>query len=243
MKSMFKCSSLIRVVVIMVVMAFMASQVTETYAGRKNRDSSNNENHNHQLDKKGRCKICGKIIKIIINNNYGPNGQNGNGNGNGNGGNAECPTCCDAWDKQLGDGRFVLVMPTEANPEGEAVRDNETCLVWEQSPSDSTFTWTQALVHCFTKKVGDRKGWRAPTIEELATLVDDTQAAPTIPAELKTLTSNVQSSSYWSSTTNAFNTTLAWLVIFSFGVVNGDGVKDNSGYVWCVRGGQGHDAY
>ena len=33
MKNMLKCSSLIRLVVIMIVMAFMASQVSDTYAG------------------------------------------------------------------------------------------------------------------------------------------------------------------------------------------------------------------
>ncbi len=33
MKNMLKCSSLIRLVVIMIVIAFMASQVSDTYAG------------------------------------------------------------------------------------------------------------------------------------------------------------------------------------------------------------------
>ena len=32
--------------------------------------------------------------------------------------------------------RFTCVMPTSAHPDGEAVRDNETGLVWELGPGD-----------------------------------------------------------------------------------------------------------
>jgi hypothetical protein len=146
--------------------------------------------------------------------------------------------CCDSWSKLLTTDRFELVM------NNQAVLDKETCLVWEQSPDITGRTWISALSHCFTKKVGGRGGWRAPTIEELHSLVDNTQSAPTIPAALKTLTSNVQSSFYWSSTTNAFNPTqFAWSVSFVNGFVSSIGVKDSVSFVWCVRGGQGHDAY
>jgi hypothetical protein len=213
MKNMFNYKSLIKVAIMIVVIALIGSQLMDTDAGRKRRPDDNNTSGGGQNE----------------------NG-NGNGNGNQNGGTAECPTCCDAWDKLLTTDRFKLVM------NDEAVLDHETCLVWEQSPDTTTRTWTSALSHCFTKKVGDRKGWRAPTIEELATIVDDTQAAPTIPAELKTLTSDVRSSFYWSSTTNADNTTNAWSVDFILGNVF-NFFKTDLHYVWCVRGGQGHDAY
>ncbi len=150
-------------------------------------------------------------------------------------GQKDCPDCPDAWDKLLTDDRFELVM------NDEAVFDKETCLVWERYPDTTAREWADQLEHCFTKIVGDRLGWRAPTIEELATIIDRTQAAPMIPAELKTLTSNVQSS-YWSSTTIAGNTGGAWQVGFFNGEVDDTG-KGNPRHVWCVRGGQGHDAY
>jgi hypothetical protein len=45
----------------------------------------------------------------------------------------------------------------------------------------------------------------------------------------------VQSSFYWSATTNANNTGNAWDVNFNNGNVNNDD-KDNNNFVWCVRG-------
>ena len=59
--------------------------------------------------------------------------------------------------------RFELVMG------GQAVLDKETGLVWEQSP-DGTFYLPGTIAlegSCTAKTVGGRKGWRAPTTEEL----------------------------------------------------------------------------
>jgi len=47
---------------------------------------------------------------------------------------------------------------------------------------------------------------------------------------------SVQSANYWSSTTNANNTSNAWNVNFNDGNVNTND-KSNNNYVWCVRGG------
>ena len=51
---------------------------------------------------------------------------------------------------------------------------------------------------------------------------------------------NVQSSNYWSATTNANNTANAWNVNLNNGNVNTND-KTNNNFVWCVRGGQGVD--
>jgi hypothetical protein len=67
--------------------------------------------------------------------------------------------------------RFTCVL------EGEAVRDNETGLVWERSPT-KVGTWEQAVRGCWMEAVGGRMGWRLPTIEELATLVDRSHPNP-----------------------------------------------------------------
>jgi hypothetical protein len=47
---------------------------------------------------------------------------------------------------------------------------------------------------------------------------------------------NWASSNYWSSSTNANNTTNAWNVNFNDGNVNNND-KSNNNYVWCVRAG------
>ena len=56
------------------------------------------------------------------------------------------------------------------------------------------------------------------------------------PGERQSGQTIVQSSDYWSATTNASNTTNAWDVNFNNGNVDNDN-KSNTNFVWCVRGG------
>jgi hypothetical protein len=122
---------------------------------------------------------------------------------------------------------------------GAAVLDRETGLVWERSPSTSTFMWPNAQLHCISLNAGNRGGWHLPTIQELRSLVNPSRSNPALPAGHQF--SNVQSSFYWSATTRAANTNAAWVVNFSNGVVD---VFDDRAtfFVWCVRGGQGVDS-
>lgn len=138
---------------------------------------------------------------------------------------------------------WSLKLPTSTRFEtvldGEAVLDWETGLVWEKSPDTTTRTWSNAVSYAYNKTVGGRKGWRLPTIEELASLVDTSvSGSPKLPSGHPF--TNVQPGWYWSSTTYADNTSNAWLVYFYSGGGN-DSYKIDSFYVWCVRGGHGHD--
>jgi hypothetical protein len=136
--------------------------------------------------------------------------------------------------------RFTCVMG------GAAVRDNETGLVWERSPTDTNIShpnWLAAQDHCNTLTVGNRKGWRLPTIQELASLVDPTQSQPALPAghPFSNVGSSLLAHFYWSATTSASTAGGgAWVVDFDFGGVALDAKSDSNG-VWCVRGGQGVD--
>lgn len=143
------------------------------------------------------------------------------------------------WSSKFTKGRFT-VLPAFNK---EAVFDKETGLVWEQSPSPSTFTWFTALAHCYDLEVGGRKGWRLPTIEELASLVDTSVlGSPKLPAG-HPFSSDVQSSSfYWSATTLADDTDQARQVSLGDGSLNSDDKTTPSlDFAWCVRGGQGID--
>ena len=132
--------------------------------------------------------------------------------------------------------RFVVL----ADFNNEAVLDKETGLVWEQSPNVSTLDWISAMYACPNKRVGNRKGWLLPTVDELGSLVDPTITYPALPSGHPF--NNVQQDHYWSATTSAYDATQAWVVNFINSYVNID-PKANSYYVWCVRGGQSHDAY
>ena len=83
------------------------------------------------------------------------------------------------WDKVIIAGRFSVL----ADFNNLAVRDNETGLVWEKSPSLSPAAdWVQAAGNCVNKSIANRKGWRLPSVAELGSLIDISQSNPTLPA-------------------------------------------------------------
>jgi Protein of unknown function (DUF1566) len=150
-----------------------------------------------------------------------------------------------SWDQTLPAATRFIVL---SNFAGAAVLDRETGLVWEQSPDTTNRAWggpgvllgDGAQFHCNNKTVGNRKGWRLPTLQELTSLVDPSNPGgnPDLPPGHPFI--NVQSDNYWSATTYAANTSFAQFVsFFSSGV--GISAKTNQLFVWCVRGGQGVD--
>ena len=135
-----------------------------------------------------------------------------------------------AWNKIIpADQRFVAVL------DGNAVLDKETGLVWAKAPDTALRTWQGAIDYCAGLSLGGRMGWRLPTVEELASLVDPSASgSPALPAGHPF--QNVQSNSYWSSSTNVANTSFARIVSMATGTMGSD---DQSGsyYVWPVRAG------
>jgi hypothetical protein len=158
-----------------------------------------------------------------------------------------------AWDLQLQCNthatcpRFVVLSNwiDASHPSGgAAVLDRETGLVWERSPSTSTFTWENAQIHCNQLNVGHRKGWRLPTIQELASLVDGDPAntsSPRLPHGHPFSNGAVVNPDYWSATTYAPDTSAAWYIEFFQGQVIEGVFKNGTVLSWCVRGGHGVD--
>ena len=154
-----------------------------------------------------------------------------------------------SWDQTLPSSTRFIVL---SNMSSQAVLDRETGLVWEQSPSTSTFVWSSpadvtltAAWHCNTLVVGNRKGWRLPTVQELASLIDPSVAfpGPTLPAghPFTNVQTGVQTARYWSVTTVASNTNLAYSARLDDGLVL-SALKTLAFTVWCMRSGQGVDA-
>lgn len=109
------------------------------------------------------------------------------------------------WDSVLPAAMRFQVLSDFGNA---AVRDNETGLVWEQSPTTTVHIWAIARTHCTLLAVGGRKGWRLPSVHELASLVDPAVAppGPTLPPGHPF--TNVHSSGYWSASAVADNPSL-----------------------------------
>jgi hypothetical protein len=123
---------------------------------------------------------------------------------------------------------------------GAAVRDNNTGLVWEQSPATMA-TWTDARLQCINKPVGGTRGWRLPSVAELASLIDPTLPAPFVPA---VFTGVEQMAPYWTATANADSSSITSKLSLNFqdGTV-GVSMKSTANFFWCVRGPMNDSAY
>lgn len=141
-----------------------------------------------------------------------------------------------SWSQKLPAATRFIVLTNWAS---EAVLDRETGLIWEKAPSDTAhMSWRDAHRYCLISKVGGRKGWRMPSVQELSSLVDPTQQSPALPAGHPFAVDAIRDA-FWSSTLTDVTPQEAWGVIFvTTGNVGHSPVSDNF-YVWCVRGGSG----
>ena len=127
-------------------------------------------------------------------------------------------------------------------------KDSATGLMWQDEPytqaeetayknntnNGKAGNWNYAKAYCENLTLGGYSDWRLPNIYELTTLLDNIKSSdPYVINGIK----NIASSNYWSSTTNASNSSGAWFVYFGLG---NDAMfyKTVSHYVRCVRAGQ-----
>ena len=111
--------------------------------------------------------------------------------------------------------------------------------MWQQTVSDSSRTWEQALADCEGLNLAGYTDWRMPTIKELSSLVDFSRVSPAINETY--FQNTLYNSNYWSSTTPAGTVSAwigsAWVVDFASGY-DDLADKDLSRNVRAVRGGQ-----
>jgi hypothetical protein len=143
-----------------------------------------------------------------------------------------------AWDRIRPPALRFLVL-TDWN--SEAVLDKDTSLVWERSPGATVEAWSAARGDCANRVIGvHRKGFRLPSVHELASLVQPEETSPALPLGHPFI--GISGALYWSTTTDAAVPTSAWLVDFTHGVVSSM-ANTTTAHVWCVRGGMNADAY
>jgi hypothetical protein len=94
----------------------------------------------------------------------------------------KCPLYAVAGDRRSNNARRRFKLLSDFKD--KAVLDRETGLVWERQPSNQTFAWPNARLHCAQKAVGERGGWRLPAFNELASLVDPAITDPAVPRVL-----------------------------------------------------------
>jgi len=111
------------------------------------------------------------------------------------------------------------------------VSDNSTGLMWQQQDDGALRNWESALGYCEDLTLAGHTDWRLPDIKELRSIVDNTRYSPAIDL---TYFPNTKLSWYWSSSTYASSSNVAWGVYFGNGYV-GDYYKAYTFYVRCVR--------
>jgi len=112
------------------------------------------------------------------------------------------------------------------------VTDQLTGLTWSQVETD-VMTWEAALTFSENLSLGGLSDWRLPNIKELRSISDDAYYKPSL---LKIYFPNAQSGKYWSSTSEANQSSRAWYVDFTYGLVSYED-KLSRLPIRCVRGG------
>ena len=141
----------------------------------------------------------------------------------------------ESWDDKIPNAKDRFKVLSEFGD--QAVLDKETALVWERTPDTQPEQWVTAKFLCLNKVVGNRRGWRLPSIVELSTLVDPSVpegTGVTLPAGHPFV--GIQPAIYWSATSDSAVDGNAFLLVFSNGGVGG-GPKSDALLFWCVRGG------
>ena len=134
----------------------------------------------------------------------------------------------------LGLSAFINAEFTTVGQPSGVVKDTSTLLLWQDDYSANNgniklATWTAAIDYCEALGLAGLE-WRLPNKKELLSLVDYAQHSPSIDSVFN----HTISSSYWLSTTHAYNLSSAWMVDFYDGNTY-SGHKSNIHYVRCVR--------
>ncbi|HMV32509.1 MAG: DUF1566 domain-containing protein [Gemmatimonadales bacterium] len=143
------------------------------------------------------------------------------------------PQCCERWlwsERLAAATRFAPVLG------GAGILDHETGLVWETGQDPLDREWVIAREVCMDKRIGDRKGWRLPTFNELTSLVDSSRTNPVLPQGHPF--TGVKNGLYWSATSSALiaspgtHAVAMDMALGDVSMVN----KTILGSVKCVRG-------
>lgn len=144
---------------------------------------------------------------------------------------------------------FLSTLSAGVISQNGVAKDSVTGLIWQDNEpytqaektayrnntnNGKAGNWNYAKAYCENLTLSGFSDWRLPNIYELTTLLDNTKSSE--PYVINGI-ENIASDLYWSSTTSASYSSLAWNVYFDYG--NDDtNNKTYSYYIRCVRAGQ-----
>ena len=115
---------------------------------------------------------------------------------------------------------------------GDAVTDEQTGLMWQDSSDIVTKSWSDAVSYCKDLSLGGYSDWRLPHIDELMSISDKSRYDPAIKPIFKHIETSYD---YWSSTLYKYDSSKAWIVSFDSGEGNRNDRWSSSNCVRCVR--------
>lgn len=123
------------------------------------------------------------------------------------------------------DAQFSGAQPsyTESS-DGLTVKDNNTGLTWQKTPSSSHYSWQEAVDYCNALALGGYSDWRMPTLKELFSISDFSQGWPYLDTNHFDIagTQVSKDEQYWSSN-NYVGVTVEGGSAAAFGVNHGTG--------------------
>jgi hypothetical protein len=123
------------------------------------------------------------------------------------------------------------------------VTDNYTGLVWQRTFSAERMAWSEAREYCASQTTGGTSGWRVPTLNELASTVDEALVAPAIDREVFPETNGAcdETGWYWAAEASKVGGT-GWAISYCDGYTGWNGGADASdwnyfteAFVRCVK--------
>ena len=118
------------------------------------------------------------------------------------------------------------------------VADNNTGLQWQQTISEGIF-YSEADKYCAELNYGGHDDWRLPTIQELASIIDNSRVAPSMDTDYfpdSNVPDGDQGFFFWTSSPyTGTDNHYTWCISFNSGGIY-EQQKNSRNFVRCVRG-------